>query len=65
MYSRTKVRRNAVNHPGFSSGSDSYNRKRSLDIAAWSRSEKRNNFSVRQRIMIVAIELVNISLILV
>ena len=49
MYSRTKVRRNAVNLPGFSSGSDSYNRKRSLDIAAGNRSEKGNSFNVRQK----------------
>lgn len=46
MHSRNKVRRNALNHPGFS-GSDSYNRKRSLDSAAWSRSEKRNSYGVR------------------
>lgn len=43
MFSRTRVRRNALNHPGFTGGSDSHNRKRSLDAAAWSRSEKRNN----------------------
>ena len=48
MYSRNKVRRNALNHPGFSS-SDSYSRKRSLDSAAWSGSEKRNSHSVREK----------------
>lgn len=31
-------RRNALNAPGFYTGSDSYMRKRSLDAAAWHRS---------------------------
>ena len=37
MNSSTYRRRNALNTPGFYTGSDSYKRKRSLDYAAWNR----------------------------